>query len=69
MVQDLQSIIAGFVSEARKQSYQVLVKERTEISSLIFAEASLQANAIHQNLQVNILQMTAGLYKESNLLF
>ena len=26
VVQDLQSIIAGFVSEARKQSYQVLVE-------------------------------------------
>ena len=69
VVQDLQSIIAGFVSEARKQSYQVLVEEGTEISSLIFADASLQANAIRQNLQVNILQMTAGPYKESNLLF
>jgi hypothetical protein len=69
VVQDLQTIIAGFVSKARKQSYQVLVEEGAKISSLIFADASLHANAIRQNLQVTILQMTTGPYKESNLLF
>ena len=71
MSQDLQSIIAGFVLEAcKQQSYHaLLVEEGTEISSIIFADASLQANAIRQNLQVNILQMTAGPYKKSNLSF
>ena len=69
VVQDLQSVIAGFVNEARKQGYKNLVSTGTAISSKIFADALLQAKHIITNLTSTVLSGGAGMYKESNLLF
>ncbi|KAI2504002.1 hypothetical protein MHU86_10435 [Fragilaria crotonensis] len=69
VVQEIQSTIAGFVNEARKQGYKKLVSTGTGISSMIFADALLQSNHILNNFTSTVLSMGAGTYKESTLLF
>ena len=69
VVQDIQSTIAGFVSEARKQGYTNLLANGTAISSLIFSDPQLQVHELRRNFQGTILTMSAGSYKESTLLF
>lgn len=69
VVQEIQSTIAGFVNEARKQGYKKLVSTGTGISSMIFSDALLQSNHILNNFTSTVLSMGAGTYKESTLLF
>jgi hypothetical protein len=67
--QDIQSTIAGFVSEARKTSYKKAIKDGKPISANIFASAQEQGDNIRKHLQSVILQMQAGTYKEASMIF
>jgi hypothetical protein len=69
VIQEIQSTIAGFVNEARKQGYKKLVSTGTGVSSMIFSDALLQSNHIITNFTSTVLSMGAGNYKESTLLF
>ena len=69
VIQDIQSVIAGFVSEARKQGYKDLLSTGTAMSSLIFTNAQLQATVLRNNFQSAVVSMSAGTYKDSTLLF
>jgi hypothetical protein len=67
--QDIQSTIAGFVAEARKQGYKEAIMEGRSISPLIFTLPMHQGNELRKNLQGAVLMMQAGPYKETPLTF
>jgi hypothetical protein len=67
--QDIQSIVAGFVSEARKTSYKTALKAGASISPMIFDLAQQQGTELRRNFQGTILTMTAGSYKEASIIF
>lgn len=67
--QDIQSTIAGFVSEARKTSYKTALKNGATISPMIFDLAIRQGSQIRSNLQNQILLQVAGPYKEISLIY
>ncbi|KAI2510841.1 hypothetical protein MHU86_3627 [Fragilaria crotonensis] len=50
--QDIQSTIAGFVSEARKTNYKAAMKNGTAISPLIFDMAQHQGTELRRNFRV-----------------
>lgn len=67
--QDVQSIIAGFVSEARKTSYKAAVKMGNEISPLIFHMAQNQANELRSRFTLTVLAASAGTYKDASVVY
>ena len=67
--QDIQSTIAGFVAEARKQGYKEAIMEGRTISSLVFKSPMHQGAELRKNLQGTVLMMQAGAYKETPLTF
>ena len=67
--QDIQSTIAGFVSEARKTSYKKAIKDGKPISVNIFASAQEKGDNIRKHLQSVILHMQARTYKEASMIF
>ncbi|KAI2496454.1 hypothetical protein MHU86_18038 [Fragilaria crotonensis] len=67
--QDIQSTIAGFVSEARKTNYKTAMKNGNEISPCIFDMAQHQGTELRRNFQGTILTMTAGTYKEASIIY
>jgi hypothetical protein len=67
--QDIQSTIAGFVAEARKQGYKEAIMEGRAISPLIFQLPMHQGAELRKNLQGTVLMMQAGPYKETPLTF
>ena len=69
VVQDIQSTIAGFVNEARKQGYKKLVSTGTTVSAMIFTDALKQSTMLRNNLQGTVFTMGAGTYKDSQYLY
>jgi hypothetical protein len=69
VIQELQSSISGFVAEARKYSNKKLLAEQATIQSDIFKLPLRQSENIRNNLVTIMLTMTAGHYRESNLLY
>ena len=69
VLQDIQSTIAGFVAEARKQGYKEAISEGRTISALIFKLPMHQGAELRKNLQGTVLMMQAGPYKETPLTF
>ena len=67
--QDIQSTIAGFVAEARKQGYKEAILEGRTISPLVFKLPMHQGAELRKNLQGTVLMMQAGAYKETPLTF
>ena len=67
--QDVQSIIAGFVSEARKTSYKAAVKAGNDISPLIFSMAQNQANELRSRFTLTVLAASAGTYKDVSVIY
>lgn len=67
--QELQSVIAGFVNEARKQGYKNLVATGTVMSAQIFTDSLLQSERLLNNLTGTVLTMSAGTYKDSTMLY
>ena len=68
VLQDIQTMIAYFVNEARKPVYKNLVSSWTPMTTAIFDDASKQAHEIRRACQSIIMSMSAGIYKESTLL-
>lgn len=64
VLQDIQSTIAGFVTEARKQGYKNAVSAGKNISPKVFDMACHQGQEFRRNLQTAVGMMTAGHYKE-----
>ena len=64
VLQDVQSNVAGFVAEARKQGYKNAVSAGENISSKVFDMACHQGQEFRRNLQTAVGMMTAGHYKE-----
>jgi hypothetical protein len=69
VLQDIQSTVAGFVAEARKQGYKEAIMEGRTISPLIFKLPMHQGTELRKNLQGTVLMMQAGPYKETPLTF
>ena len=69
VIQDIQSTIAGFVSEAHKTSYKTAMKTGATISPQIFDMAIKQATHIRANLLNQILLQVAGPYKEVHAIY
>jgi hypothetical protein len=67
--QDIQSTVAGFVSEARKTSYKTAMKNGTAISPMIFDMAIRQGTQIRSTLQSQVLLQVAGPYKEVSMIY
>jgi hypothetical protein len=67
--QDIQSTIAGFVAEARKQGHKEAILEGRTISPLVFKLPMHQGTKLRKNLQGTVLMMQAGAYKETPLTF
>jgi hypothetical protein len=67
--QDIQSTIAGFVSEARKTSYKTALKAGTAISPRIFESAQSQASELRSRFTLAVLSASAGTYKDTSVVF
>ena len=67
--QEIQSTIAGFVSEARKTCYKTVLKMGATISSQIFDATQHQGSELRHNLKGTILIMQAGPYHEASIIF
>ena len=67
--QEIQSIIVGFVSEARKLSYKAAIKAGNAISPLIFDLAQQQAAEIRSRFTLAVLAANAGTYKDTTSIF
>ena len=64
VLQDIQSTIAGFVAESRKQGYKNAISAGENISPQVFDMASHQGQEFRRNLQTAVGMMTAGHYEE-----
>lgn len=67
--QDVQSTIAGFVSEARKTSYKTAMKSGAAISPRIFESAQSQASELRSRFTLAVLSASAGTYKDTSVVF
>lgn len=67
--QDIQSTIAGFVSEARKISYKTAMKSGAAISPRIFDMAQSQASELRSRFTLAVLSASAGTYKDTSVIF
>lgn len=67
--QDIQSTLAGFVSEARKTSYKTAMKSGTAISPRIFESAQNQASELRSRFTLAVLSASAGTYKDTSVVF
>ncbi|KAI2511824.1 hypothetical protein MHU86_2556 [Fragilaria crotonensis] len=67
--QEIQSIIVGYVSEARKTNYKAAIKAGNDISPLIFDIAQQQAAELRSRFTLAVLAANAGHYKDVSAIF
>ena len=67
--QEIQSIIVGFVSEARKTQYKTAIKQGNPISPQIFDLAQQQAAEVRSRFTLAVLAANAGTYKDTTAIY